>query len=998
MRRKLQALFPSLTVFVTFIYCWINLQAQTTIIKDIDTITTVEGVNPSDLTPFKNGILFSGNTVYNVNPENYTTTLCFLDTSTLTITPLSYNTWAGPIRAFSIVVLDTIALFSGSDVSDLPFGAELWRTNGSFSGTYKIKDISSGGYSSLYGKKIVCNGIAYFEGADDAFTHGLWRSDGTSVGTYEVKRGVRSLQKMIVMNNILYFYGFDGIDGMELWRSDGTTNGTYKLLTLPSEVAYDFYDDMVQMNGILYFSAYDGGYGTELWRSDGTSAGTDLVKDIYPGHRSSNPADLTAIQNKLFFSANDSIHGTELWISDGTMSGTHMVKDINNIHKHYSDPSNIVNLNGVALFGARDTMSGRELWRSDGTDTGTYLVKDIYPGEHKGFFGNMSVINGIAYFAASDSGAKQDLWRSDGTSEGTYKIKDFTGPDYLNPNNFIGCGNKICFTASGIQNGIQTQNTLWITDGTARGTYPIEILRYPNSSSPSNLTLVGDKIYFFTVDRENSKGGFESPYGNRLWITDGTEGGTKLIRKFGPNYFTYQTASFVNTAQIDGKFMFFIYSGPNKLKLYISGGTDSSTILLNNSLIAEYSSRIVSYNNNLFFQGCDSAHGCEPWITDGTPEGTHLLFDVRPGPDGSYPPSFTSYKNQLFFAAGDSIGGSELWSTDGTTNGTQKIEINLGTDISFVGNPCVYRDSLYFANSSYGILWRTDGTTAGSQAIATIGDGVYACDIGPMTVCGSYLFFWAKNGLQGLQLWRTDGSKKGTILLKTFGTTGHFYDVTAYDSIGSKLFFWLDTAIAVGGIGLGLYETDGSVSGTFEVPEHFDHFTVHSLTSDPFGFDGHYLYFDANSDTLGDELWRTDGNTFQVIQDIYPGIYGSRPSDFTILNNQLIFAATDPIHGRELRKLDLPFNTGINPIVFPMDSSDINIYPNPFSNITHLYIDQRPGEYQVQVFNLYGIPVELHHINGNPSLDIGADLKQGVYFVQLITKDKTFTKEIIKIK
>ena len=64
------------------------------------------------------------------------------------------------------------------------------------------------------------------------------------------------------------------------------------------------------------------------------------------------------------------------------------------------------------------------------------------------------------------------------------------------------------------------------------------------------------------------------------------------------------------------------------------------------------------------------------------------------------------------------------------------------------------------------------------------------------------------------------------------------------------------------------------------------------------------LYFSANDDESGEELWRTNGTpeTTTLVIDIYPGIEGSNIRGFSISNNILYFTAVDGLHGRELWK------------------------------------------------------------------------------------------------
>jgi ELWxxDGT repeat protein len=60
------------------------------------------------------------------------------------------------------------------------------------------------------------------------------------------------------------------------------------------------------------------------------------------------------------------------------------------------------------------------------------------------------------------------------------------------------------------------------------------------------------------------------------------------------------------------------------------------------------------------FAADDRVHGVEPWISDGTPEGTVLLADVAPGPASSSPEGFTPVRNRIYFSADDGTHAREL--------------------------------------------------------------------------------------------------------------------------------------------------------------------------------------------------------------------------------------------------------------------------------------------------------------------------------------------------
>jgi ELWxxDGT repeat protein len=107
----------------------------------------------------------------------------------------------------------------------------------------------------------------------------------------------------------------------------------------------------------------------------------------------------------------------------------------------------------------------------------------------------------------------------------------------------------------------------------------------------------------------------------------------------------------------------------------------------------------------------DGVHGLELWTSDGTAEGTRLVKDILPGPDGAFPRDLTDVNGTLYFAAHDGLTGRELWKSDGTEAGTVRVaDIHPG-----------------IGSAAPSALANVDGT----------------------------LFFRATDGLEGTELWRT---------------------------------------------------------------------------------------------------------------------------------------------------------------------------------------------------------------------------------------------------
>jgi ELWxxDGT repeat protein len=323
----------------------------------------------------------------------------------------------------NLTALGSTLFFTANDGTK---GNELWKSDGTATGTVLVKDINSGADDAIApsgvgaASNLAVMGSAVYFAADDG-THGgeLWKSDGTATGTMLVKDINTSTSsdplELTVMGNRLYFSATNGTSGTELWKSDGTATGTVLVKDIIAGAAGSYPSDLTANGSTLFFAATDGVHGTELWKTDGTSANTVLVKDILSGSGSSAPFNFIGVGNLLFFNANDGITGTELWKSDGSPTGTVLVKDIN---PGAADalPSDFANLGGMLFFAANDGSAGRELWRSDGTTAGTLMVKDLFAGLPGSGPSDLTVFNGRVFFAASDGVAGSAVWSAGSTS------------------------------------------------------------------------------------------------------------------------------------------------------------------------------------------------------------------------------------------------------------------------------------------------------------------------------------------------------------------------------------------------------------------------------------------------------------------------------------------------------------------------------------------------------------------------------------------------------
>ena len=109
--------------------------------------------------------------------------------------------------------------------SDGVHGYELWKSNGTEAGTVMVKDINPAatGDNGSYPASITAMGSTVFFSADDGTTGTeLWKSNGTTTGTFLVKdinpgTGSSSPEWLLAAGEALYLNADDGVHGVELW-------------------------------------------------------------------------------------------------------------------------------------------------------------------------------------------------------------------------------------------------------------------------------------------------------------------------------------------------------------------------------------------------------------------------------------------------------------------------------------------------------------------------------------------------------------------------------------------------------------------------------------------------------------------------------------------------------------------------------------------------------------------------------------------------------------
>ena len=203
----------------------------------------------------------------------------------------------------SLIAVGGLLFFRATDVT--VSASNLWRSDGTEAGTFRIENVNAVGPSggiqcarSPLSQLIDFGGVLFFAGhaTDGTGDLELWRSDGTQAGTFRVKEifpGPNSGGPycFVDVGGTLFFAASDGVTGQELWRTDGTEAGTFRVKDVAPGGGNSTPRFLTNAGGTLFFTASDA-LGGELWRSDGTEAGTLRVADIRPGSGASAPENL----------------------------------------------------------------------------------------------------------------------------------------------------------------------------------------------------------------------------------------------------------------------------------------------------------------------------------------------------------------------------------------------------------------------------------------------------------------------------------------------------------------------------------------------------------------------------------------------------------------------------------------------------------------------------------------------------------------------------------
>ena len=319
---------------------------------------------------------------------------------------------------------------------------------------FMVKDIRTGDAASDPRDLAAIGNLVYFNADDGSRGRELWRSNGTATGTWMVRdiapgSSNSTPREMTPLGTKFVFSALDPVAGRELWISNGTRDGTKLLLDIRPGPKSSKPADFTVVGALVYFTADDGPHGRELWRTDGTAAGTLLVRDLTPGTNRTGPTELTALGTRLFLVAR-----TGLWRTD---EGTATIRPVFDNKGHsVRRPHSLVATDSYLYFAARNGSGDESLWRTTGTNSSTRSLLDHVVPQ------NLTAAQNTLFFSTPGApGELSHLWTSNGSRAGTVLVEDVWTVTEM-----TAVGPRVFFAATNPDGWEE----MYVSDGTPYGT------------------------------------------------------------------------------------------------------------------------------------------------------------------------------------------------------------------------------------------------------------------------------------------------------------------------------------------------------------------------------------------------------------------------------------------------------------------------------------------------------------------------------------------------
>ncbi len=673
-------------------------------------------------------------------------------------------------------------------------GSQLWVTNGTRAGTHSFFDGAGVGNALLSGDLVFFTMTATVGSA----THtDLWCTDLTAAGTREVAADFRAIDSAAE-------YGWQG--GMlyptrqapdysqELWFVDRAGHQQ----EIPGSDGQPAVDPTIlgTIGGSLVLRAKSNG-SSGIWSASApdqplapiavqsgggapyaVAAGMVPGKVLYVSNDTLYAAALNGVQALRLAqgyiqaeSAGDVVYYTNfgfLDVSDGTVGGSFGIAGV-------APSSFLAASNGTVWY-----VNGGHAYIGD--SSGVAQLPDVITNASSNPQ-DLTNVNGTLYFTADDGVHGRELFKAVPGAAPVLAADLNPGPGSSNPQQLVAVGDALYFLASAA--GV---SQLFKAD--ASGVYPVEL---PASVRPS-APLVGlrDAVYF----QATASGGSGSEYG--LWRSDGTTGGTSLVKQLGADrrgilgMAVFQSHLFIATPSALWRSNGNPAGTVKHLKMEAQNLTPSDdwlyftverqTRMWATTLDPNQTRVVVKPDpvlGHLRLQDLTVAGG-KLYYTAGslsysTAEAPPMLYCIGPddrtarlvvGSRDQHPlvrghnvSELVARSDGLFFQADHQYSTAALWFSDGTAAGTMPVVNDLVSDLTLAG------PDLYFVSGRPSGYWDVFAYSKG--AITSVHPAGYVSGApGELTSVGGTMYFAASDGIDGEELWAVyppHGAIKGTV-------------------------------------------------------------------------------------------------------------------------------------------------------------------------------------------------------------------------------------------
>ncbi|MCB9879352.1 MAG: hypothetical protein H6835_17290 [Planctomycetes bacterium] len=376
-----------------------------------------------------------------------------------------------------------------------------------------------------------------------------------------------------------------------------------------------------------------------------------------------------AVRGRLVFAGRDAATNLDLLhVSDGTAAGTGLLLPL----QVASVPGFVALGDFVVFVAAALGTADWELWRTDGTAAGTYRVVDLAPGSVPGIDTHAVMRRfdrGVVFSGRDSATTGFGLWFCDGTAASARLLLQ----EHVDLTGAVAFGARLWFVCDDGMHGAEP----WSTDGTAAGTAMIHDVRQgPASSTDPSLaaTAIGPRVVFWADD---------GVHGREPWSSDGTQAGTGMVAELRAG----ADGSWPGLPTIDvmvtagDRAWFVADDGAHGVELWSTDGVATASLhetapgaadgvvplpwaASAAQLLAPLGTgdQVVFLARDGALPGLAGAAGSEPWVSDGTSAGTHLLADLAAGPSSSWAHGFVWWRSRLLVMATDGAHGLEPWS------------------------------------------------------------------------------------------------------------------------------------------------------------------------------------------------------------------------------------------------------------------------------------------------------------------------------------------------